>query len=151
MLLLFGCFLSALAWSPRLLEMSVSAPMQRRCCCSVVLLVLLAWSPRLLEMSISAAMQRHCCCSVVPLALLAWSPQQLMSASAAMQRCCCCSVVPLVLPAVMSPSATMRLPIVTISSFDWGISKSIGIGENHAATFFLQWAPLLIVVPPLFV
>jgi hypothetical protein len=45
----------------------------------------------------------------------------------------------------------MGLPIVTVSSFDWGISKSIGIGENHAATFFLQWAPLLIVVPPLFV
>jgi hypothetical protein len=49
------------------------------------------------------------------------------------------------------PIATMGLPIVTVSSFDWGISKSIGIGENHAATFFLQWAPLLIVVPPLFV
>ena len=127
MLLLFGCFLSVLAWSPRLLEMSVSAPMQRRCCCSVVPLVLLAWSPRLLEMSGSAIMQWHCSCSVVPLALLAWSPQQLMSASSAMQRCCCCLVVPLALPAVMSPSATMGSPVVTISSFDSGISKSIAL------------------------
>jgi hypothetical protein len=33
--------------------------------------VLLAWSPRLLEMSHSAGMQRCCHCSVVPLALLA--------------------------------------------------------------------------------
>ncbi len=150
MLLLLRCPLALLAWSPWLLDMSVSAPMQRRCCCSVC-----PWRCWLGHQGNLKCPQRCCCCSVVPLALHAWSPQLLeMPSSATMQRCCCFSVFLLALPAwspsqVMSPGSKMGFPLVTISSFGRGISMPIV--ENHAATYYLQWALLLTVVLPLFV
>jgi hypothetical protein len=79
--------------------------------------------------------------SSVPLLLLAWSPQPLeMPASATMERCCCVSVFLFLLLAwsqrqVMSPGSKTGFPPVTISSFDWGVSKPIV--KNHAANFYL--------------
>jgi hypothetical protein len=142
--------LALLAWSPRLLCMSISALMQRRCCCSVV--PQRCWLGHQVNLKYP---QRHCCCSVAPLALRTWPTRLLeMSASATMPRCCCCSVFPLPLPAwsprqVMSLGATTGFSILTISSFDWDLSKSII--ENHITTFFLKWALLLTVVLLLFV
>jgi hypothetical protein len=49
----------------------------------------------------------------------------------------------------MSPGSKTGFPLVIIFSFDGGVSKPIV--ENHTATFYLQWALLLTVVPPLFV
>jgi hypothetical protein len=51
---------------------------QRRCCCSVVPLVLLTWSPWLLEMFRSDAMKRRCCSSDVLLALQAFGHHQYL-------------------------------------------------------------------------